>query len=117
MQECEKTLLAVIEAEGIAIEAGDINRTGLIGPEWTPLTTSQGILEAKRTSLDPNFAALLVRYFKEAGLEAGDHVPSAPAAPSPGCSLPRSAPPPSWGCRRTSSPPTAPPCTGRRARR
>ena len=84
MQECEKTLLAVIEAEGIAIEAGDINRTGLIGPEWTPLTTSQGILEAKRTSLDPNFAALLVRYFKEAGLEAGDHVAVGASGSFPG---------------------------------
>ena len=80
----KKTLLAVIEAEGIAIEAGDINRTGLIGPEWTPLTTSQGILEAKRTSLDPNFAALLVRYFKEAGLEAGDHVAVGASGSFPG---------------------------------
>lgn len=84
MQRGEAILLEVIQQEGIAIEDIDLNQTGLIGPEWTPLTTTPGIEEAKRTSLDPNFAALLVRYFTEAGLEAGDKVAVGTSGSFPG---------------------------------
>lgn len=52
----------------------DPNGTGLIGPEFTELTTTLGNLEAKRTSTNPDFAALLVKYFKELGLRKGDPV-------------------------------------------
>ena len=84
MQRGEAVLLDVVLQEGIAIEDIDLNQTGLIGPEWTPLTTTPGIEEAKRTSLDPNFAALLVRYFKETGLEAGDRVAVGTSGSFPG---------------------------------
>lgn len=52
----------------------DPNLTGIIGEEFTPLTTSLGDLEAKRTTTNPAFAGLMVRYFREAGLKAGDVV-------------------------------------------
>ncbi len=52
--------------------ATDPNLTGLIGYESSPLTTSLGNLEAKRTTTNPVFAALLVHLFKQAGLEKGD---------------------------------------------
>lgn len=52
----------------------DPNGTGLIGDEFTDITTSVGNLEAKRTATNPAFAALMVRYFKEAGLGPGDVV-------------------------------------------
>jgi len=52
----------------------DPNETGIIGEEFTPLTTSLGEVSAKRTSANPAFAALLVNYFEEAGLERGDVV-------------------------------------------
>ncbi len=84
MQRGEALLLDVVKREGIAIEEIDLNQTGLIGPEWTPLTTTPGNEDAKRTSLDPNFAALLVRYFKEAGLEAGDTVAVGTSGSFPG---------------------------------
>ena len=84
MQRGEAVLLDVVLQEVIAIEDIDLNQTGLIGPEWTPLTTTPGIEEAKRTALDPNFAALLVRYFKEAGLEAGDRVAVGTSGSFPG---------------------------------
>ncbi len=84
MQRGEAILLDVVLEEGIAIEEIDLNQTGLIGPEWTPLTTTPGIEEAKRTALDPNFAALLVRYFKGAGLEAGDRVAVGTSGSFPG---------------------------------
>lgn len=50
----------------------DKNETGLIGLEWSSLTTTLGSLESKRTSCDPDFAALLVKLFKENGLKKGD---------------------------------------------
>jgi hypothetical protein len=50
----------------------DPNQTGIIGKEYTELTTTLGNLEAKRTSTNPAFAALLVKYFKEANLKKGD---------------------------------------------
>lgn len=52
----------------------DPNGTGIIGAEFTPLTTSLGEVEAKRTSANPAFAALMVAYFREAGLQSGDVV-------------------------------------------
>ena len=50
----------------------DTNQTGIIGREYTRLTTTLGNLAAKRTSTNPAFAALLVKYFKEANLKKGD---------------------------------------------
>lgn len=63
------------EAKGIVIdEKLDPNKTGLIGEEYTLLTTTLGNLSAKRTSTNPDFAALMVKYFYEAGLQSGDIV-------------------------------------------
>lgn len=39
----------------------DPNQTGLIGPEFTEITTSLGVLEAKRTATNPDLAAALAR--------------------------------------------------------
>ena len=74
MAQAENVLLDHIKENNISITQEDINHTGLIGPEWTVLTTSLGLVEAKRTSLHPDFAALMVEYFEEAGLRAGDTV-------------------------------------------
>lgn len=74
MERAEQALLAYVKEQGIPMEKDDLNQTGLIGPEWTELTTSLGMLEAKRTALQPDFAALMVKYYKEAGLKAGDTV-------------------------------------------
>ncbi len=52
----------------------DINRTGLIGRETSSTTTSLGNLEAKRTTTNPNFAALLVLLLREAGVRQGETI-------------------------------------------
>lgn len=52
----------------------DINNTGIIGMEWSSITTTLGALEVKRTSANPDFAAVVVDMLKEAGLEEGDFV-------------------------------------------
>ncbi len=62
-------------SKGLVIDpALDPNGTGIVGEEFSPLTTSVGDVEAKRTAANPAFAALLVRLFHEAGLSRGDVV-------------------------------------------
>ncbi|HWJ88289.1 MAG TPA: poly-gamma-glutamate system protein [Pelagibacterium sp.] len=43
----------------------DPNQTGLIGPEFTDITTSLGVLEAKRTATNPDLAAALTARIAE----------------------------------------------------
>jgi poly-gamma-glutamate system protein len=52
----------------------DPNETGLIGPEYSPITSERGSFTAKSTSTNPNFAALTVQFFKELELKEGDHI-------------------------------------------
>jgi len=52
----------------------DPRRTGLIGPEWSEITTTVGDPEAKRTTLNPNFAALIAYLLQEAGVKKGDTI-------------------------------------------
>ena len=88
MERAEAVLKEALAVRGIPIEANDDpNMTGLIGPEWTALTTTLGSLEAKRSTLNPNFAALMVRYFHEAGLKAGDVVAIGASGSFPGLAI------------------------------
>ncbi len=50
----------------------DPNETGLIGEEFTLITTDRGVLRAKLTSLNPNFAAVIVDQLMRAGFRRGD---------------------------------------------
>jgi poly-gamma-glutamate system protein len=60
---------------GIKIdEKNDPNRTGLIGVESSPITTSVGQLEAKRTTTNPNFAGLAVLLLHRAGVRSRDTI-------------------------------------------
>jgi len=49
----------------------DPANTGFIGEEYSPITTTLGNLEAKQTSTNPDFAALLVYWLKVAGVHPG----------------------------------------------
>lgn len=77
----------VMMRENIAVEPEDILQTGLLGPEFDTLTSSVGHLEAKRSSLNPNFSALLVRLLDEAGLKRGDVVAVGSSGSFPGLTL------------------------------
>ncbi|MFH1841879.1 MAG: poly-gamma-glutamate system protein [bacterium] len=61
--------------------------TGLIGPEHSLITNARGDLDAKLTSLNPNFAAVLVSYFREVGLKPGDPVAVALSGSFPGMNI------------------------------
>jgi poly-gamma-glutamate system protein len=61
--------------KGIAIDRMlDPNGTGIIGEEFTPLTTSLGDAAAKRTAANPAFAGVVAGYYERAGLRSGDAV-------------------------------------------
>ena len=87
MQEAEAGVRRMREAQGIPISPDDVNRTGLIGGELTDITTTVGNLQSKRTSTNPDFAALVVRYFDELGLEAGDRIAVGASGSFPGIML------------------------------
>jgi poly-gamma-glutamate system protein len=52
----------------------DPNETGLIGLQYSPITTERGNLDAKLTSTNPNIAALIVELLKKAGTKKGDAI-------------------------------------------
>lgn len=73
MAHCMMDLPELRTAAGLPLTPDtDPNLTGLIGPEYTDFTTTLGNLEAKRTSTNPAFAAVLTRSFLELGLQEGD---------------------------------------------
>ena len=73
MSEAIEAIRVGREEKGIPVNIQlDPNRTGLIGDEFTELTTTLGNLSAKRTSTNPDFAALMVKYFQQVNLKPGD---------------------------------------------
>ena len=65
-------------------QAVDPNRTGIIGDEFTPLTTSLGEADAKRTSANPAFARVVTFYLQAAGVGRGDVVAVGASGSFPG---------------------------------
>lgn len=75
MERAIEVLALHSEGANVAIdETLDPNRTGLIGPELTPLFTTLGQLEAKRTTTNPDLAGLLVYLLRRAGVSSGDTI-------------------------------------------
>lgn len=60
---------------------------GLIGVEWSEITTTLGDLSSKRTACDPAWAVQFSRWFRQQGLEPGDHVAIYSSASFPGLLL------------------------------
>ena len=60
---------------GIPLSSEDVLETGMIGTgSKTTITTTEGVIEAKRTSCNPEWAAVIVRIIYKAGLKEGDEV-------------------------------------------
>jgi len=75
MQAASRVLWAEKEARGLAPSAtSDPNRTGMIGQEYTPITTTIGELPAKRTAANPDLAAALIRQIATLRLARGTPV-------------------------------------------
>lgn len=75
MQKAIDAIKAERLENGIEINSGDDpNETGIIGADYTDLTTSLGDLSAKRTAANPNFGGVVVDMLFEAGVKIGDEV-------------------------------------------
>jgi len=62
-------------------------KTGLIGVEWSSITTTLGDLRAKRTSTDPRWAIVFYRWFQELGLKENDPVAILTSGSFPGFAI------------------------------
>ena len=75
MEKAISAIRSYCNRTGIKIdETTDPNLTGLIGSEISPIATTLGNLAAKRTTTNPEFAALVVRLLEEAGVSPGDTI-------------------------------------------
>ncbi|WP_417747165.1 poly-gamma-glutamate system protein [Rosistilla oblonga] len=52
----------------------DPSGSHLIGPSMSMVTSKLGSLESKQTSINPNLAAVVVRWLEQAGVEPGDSI-------------------------------------------
>lgn len=85
MKECSRIIRETREDLGYPPEPrNDPNETGLIGEDITAITTTTGNLEAKRSAASPDFAALMVRLYREAGLKNGDTIALGASGSFPG---------------------------------
>ena len=65
----------------------DPNETGLVGSQFSLTTTDEGDLDAKLTTLDPNFAAAMVELLDQAGLQSGDTIAVMLTGSMPGANM------------------------------
>jgi poly-gamma-glutamate system protein len=69
------------------LSAGQFRGNGLLGVEYTPITTTLGSLDAKETAINPEFAALIVRILEEDGFDSSSVVGVACSGSFPGLSI------------------------------
>lgn len=62
-------------------------RSGLIGVASSPITSNSGHLEAKQATINPNWAAVVIRLLSDAGVQPGDHVAVAVSGSFPALNL------------------------------
>ena len=59
---------------GLSLSSEDKYQSGMLGPLHSKIQTTEGDPAAKRTSTNPNFAAIYIKMFKEANLKSGDEI-------------------------------------------
>jgi poly-gamma-glutamate system protein len=75
MQQALEALRRNREDAGWALdEVNDPNQSALVGLQYSLITTDQGDLGAKLTTINPNFAAVVLQMLIDAGVLKGDHV-------------------------------------------
>lgn len=71
----QRALWAKQQETGVKLSPDeDKLKTGFIGLEWSPLTTTLGSIEAKRTSANPLWTSRFIEWFDELNLKKGDRV-------------------------------------------
>ncbi|NLF26500.1 MAG: poly-gamma-glutamate system protein [Clostridiales bacterium] len=74
MRRCMDAVLSYRRELGIPPLPEDARGTGMLGDHFNAVTTTAGAADAKRTTADPNMAALMVGMLTEAGVGPGDRV-------------------------------------------
>jgi len=69
------------------LAATDPLRTGLVGVEWSPLTTTPGSLAAKRTTAHPLWVAVFRDWFRDVGVARGESIAIGASGSFPGMLL------------------------------
>lgn len=88
MHGCEAAILAAKKERGIAIDRkNDPDVCGLIGPQFTLITTDRGSQSAKSLAAHPNFAAAVTDMLERAGVGRGDLVAVGMTGSLPGLNL------------------------------
>lgn len=87
LEECFSAVKGYKQSLGIPLSPHDIHNTGILGQEFTGITTTIGALDAKRTTAWPDMAALCVRMLHEAGVKPGDRVGAGFSGSFPGLNL------------------------------
>jgi poly-gamma-glutamate system protein len=87
-QRAQEAIKNRITEMGIPIDyENDPNGTGLIGEQYTVVTTDRGSLRSKLLATNPNFGAALVKMFKECGLKRGDKIAVGMTGSFPGVNI------------------------------
>jgi len=74
--------------KGVFVDVeNDPNETGLVGSQFSLTTTDEGDLDAKLTTLDPNFAAAMVELLHKAELQSGDTIAVMLTGSMPGANM------------------------------
>ena len=61
--------------EGVFVDIeNDPNETGMVGSPFSLITTDEGDLDSKLTTLDPNFSAVVVDLMTQLNLQKNDTV-------------------------------------------
>ncbi|MEG2930052.1 MAG: poly-gamma-glutamate system protein, partial [Oscillospiraceae bacterium] len=74
LQRCMERVKLYKQELSIPLSPDEYFDTGMLGEQYNFITTSIGELGAKRTSANPDMAALAVKMFYEAGLKKGDRI-------------------------------------------
>lgn len=86
MRRAEALIRTAKTDSAVVAEAGG-DASGLIGAESTPLVTTMGTLEAKRTATDPRWASVLTRRLSAEGIGPGNLVAAGFSGSFPGLNL------------------------------
>ena len=88
MEKAMAVLKNIRMQKGVFVDIeNDPNETGLIGSQFSLITTDEGDLDAKLTTLDPNFSAAMVELITKAGLTSGDTIAVMLTGSMPGANM------------------------------
>ncbi|HSN83439.1 MAG TPA: poly-gamma-glutamate system protein [Polyangiales bacterium] len=74
-EEAFEVIAAAAERKGLSLRTKtDPAESRLIGEVLSPITSGSGSLVSKQTSVNPNFAAVVVQWLKDLGVRSGDVV-------------------------------------------